>query len=276
VTPWEFQERFLHNMGFDGPRPTYTYTDPGCNAETPLEPAVSYIVECGTYGSITLPDDNPYVSYTVRNASGDVVDVADAREGEFTVTAHASFPYILEDYPAGGWTYDLGEYYDCPVEADLRLTYMEECAPDDTYTFRVRNNESFAVPFSIEVYGNPSLNTSGVAEPGDTLVDLGVERTDPTQSYTAILKWGDGSVIAVDETTKASGRDKVCSITIAPLVDIDCTTDGSYTLPDVLGVTWSVGGVSVEPDTYVVSDAGTVTARATADSGYIIYVDGTL
>jgi len=118
VTPWQFQERFLHNMGFDGPRPTYMYTNPGCNAETPIEPTVSYIVECGTSGSITLPDDNPYVSYTVRDASGTVVAVEDAREGEFTVTAHPSFSYVLQNYPEGGWSYDLGEYYECPIELE--------------------------------------------------------------------------------------------------------------------------------------------------------------
>lgn len=117
VTPWPFVETFLHSMGFDGPNPTYMVTQPGCNVVEPVAPDYTAIDECGEYGSLTLDDSSPYISYIVRDDEGTVVDAADAQEGTFTVTAVAAFPYLLsQNYPEGGWTVELGEYYECPVE----------------------------------------------------------------------------------------------------------------------------------------------------------------
>jgi hypothetical protein len=153
---------------------------------------------------------------------------------------------------------------------------MEECAPDPTYTFRVRNLSDITVPYTFTVSGNPSLNGSGIAAPGDSFFDLAVDRTNPAQSYTVTLRWGDGTTIASESTTKASGRDKVCSLTIQPIVDIECATDGSYSVPAALGVNWSINGVTVEPGTYTVSGTSTIVLRATAAPGYALYSGGQL
>ncbi|QOD93722.1 hypothetical protein [Chryseoglobus sp. 28M-23] len=232
VTPWDFEERFLHNMGFDGPNPTYTYTDPGCNAETPIEPTVSYIVECGTYGSIALPDDNPYVSYTVRNADGDIVDVEAAREGEFTVTAHASFPYILKDYPEGGWTYDLGEYVECPVTPTATPT-PETCL-DGNGTIVFGDVDGIA-SYSVE-------GIEGTFAPGATLTGLSAD----TYTVTAVAE--DGLELATDSSpfdVEVTSSTENCGVATASVdtTDPSCfsgeTLDESgFSVSD--GVTWSV------------------------------------
>lgn len=162
------------------------------------------------------------------------------------------------------------------IDVNLTLTYMEECAPDSTYTFRVRNGHDFSVPYTFTVAGNPALNGSGVAAPGDSFFDLDVPRTNPAQSYTVTLKWGNGTTILAEQTTKASGRDKVCELTVEPVVDITCATPGTYTVPSVLGVSWSIAGQTVTPGTYSVEAASSVTLRATATSGHVLYLNGQL
>ena len=280
-----FTETFLHNMGFRGPNPTYLNTAPGCNVVNPIAPTANPIVECGTVGSIDIDAvANPYVGYTVYRGAAqngsvvglETVNLQDATEGVFTVVATPLGGYIFPNGTVRQWQFDLGERYECPVDVDLRLTYMEECAPDSTYSFRVRNAESFSVPYTYTVAGNPALNGSGVAAPGDSFFDLSLPRTNPAQSYTVTLHWGDGSTIIAESTTKASGRDKVCALTVQPVTDIACATDGSYTVPSVAGVIWSIGGQTVQPGTYTVDTAGTIVLRATATSGYVLYQGGQL
>jgi hypothetical protein len=121
-----FAEKFLHSMGFTGPKPTYLVTSPGCNEAEPNEPTATPILECGTYGSINLTDvENPYVGYTVYSgeaaADGSVdgltmVNVEDAREGTFTVVATAMNGHVFAPETTSWWIFDLGEYVDCPVE----------------------------------------------------------------------------------------------------------------------------------------------------------------
>ncbi len=281
-----FTERFLHQMGFTGPNPTYLVTAPGCNLANPIAPTANPIVECGTYGSIDISDvANPYVGYTVYRGAADengsvagleTVAIDEATEGLFTVVATALNGHIFAPGTERQWEFDLGVYTPCPIEVDLRLTYMEECAPDPTYTFRVKNLSDVSVPYTYVVAGNPALNGSGIAAPGDSFFDLDVERTNPATSYTVTLQWGDGTTIVADSTVKASGRDKVCALTVQPVVDIECTTDGSYTVPAVLGVVWSIDGETVEPGTYTVTDESTLVLRATAANGYVLYDGGAL
>lgn len=280
-----FTERFLHDMGFTGPRPTYLNTAPGCNVVNPIAPTANPIVECGTIGSIDISDvASQAITYTVYRGSAvngsvaglEVVALEDATEGVFTVVATPVNGSIFSSATVRQWEFDLGTAYDCPVDVNLALTYMEECAPDSGYTFRVRNSESFSVPYTYVVAGNPALNGSGIAAPGDSFFDLDLPRTDPAQSYTVTLRWGDGRTIVAEQTTKASGRDKVCELAVEPIVDIACATPGSYIVPSVLGVAWTIAGEPVAPGTYAVTDPSTLTLRATATSGYVLYLNGQL
>ncbi len=123
-----FTERFLHQMGFTGPNPTYFVTAPGCNLANPIAPTATPIVECGTYGSIDISDvANPYVGYTVYRGAADengsvagldTVAIDDATEGVFTVVATALNGHIFAPGTERQWEFDLGEYYPCPVEVE--------------------------------------------------------------------------------------------------------------------------------------------------------------
>ncbi len=78
--PWA--EHFLHDMGFTGPAPTYMQNKPGCNVVTPVEPEVTVIDECGTYGQV-VPADTEGVLYTVtgNGGVGEYKVVATAKDG---------------------------------------------------------------------------------------------------------------------------------------------------------------------------------------------------
>jgi hypothetical protein len=120
-----FTERFLHGMGFTGPRPTYLNTQPGCNLVNPIAPTANPIVECETYGSIDVSDvANPYVGYTVYRgtadengsvASLDTVSIDDATEGVFTVVATPLNGHIFAAGTVRQWQFDLGDYYVCDL-----------------------------------------------------------------------------------------------------------------------------------------------------------------
>lgn len=126
-----FSERFLHQMGFTGPNPTYLVTAPGCNLANPIAPTATPIVECATYGSIDISDvANPYVGYTVYRGAADEfgsvaeldqVSVANATEGVFTVVATAMGGHIFAPDTVRQWEFDLGEYYLCDLP-DLPIT----------------------------------------------------------------------------------------------------------------------------------------------------------
>lgn len=75
---------------------------------TPLEPDVTWITECGTYGSV-VADDTDEFDYTIVGSGG---------QGTYTVTAVARPGYVLAEDANGNpvtssWTYELGTYVDC-------------------------------------------------------------------------------------------------------------------------------------------------------------------
>ncbi|GAA1732599.1 LPXTG cell wall anchor domain-containing protein [Microcella frigidaquae] len=233
---------------------------------------------CDAAGSYTL-DDIEGIRWFIGSVEVQPGTYPVASAGTVVVRAEAIAPdYGLEPGAQSEFTFVFTEPdAGCAaIDVNLTLTYMEECAPDSTYTFRVRNAQSFSVPYTFTVAGNPALNGSGVAAPGDSFFDLDVPRTNPAQSYTVTLKWGDGTTILAEQTVKASGRDKVCELTVEPVVDIACATPGSYTVPTVLGVSWSIAGQPVAPGTYTVDDPSTLTLRATATSGHVLYLNGQL
>lgn len=244
-----------------------------------VTPTASMVdLTCDAAGSYTL-DDVEGIRWFIGDAAVRAGTYTVGSATTIVVRAEAIGPdYGLEPGAQSEFTFVFTKpESDCrALDINLVLTYMEECAPDSTYTFRVRNSQSFSVPYTYTVAGNPALNGSGIAAPGDSFFDLDVPRSNPAQSYTVTLRWGDGTTIVAEQTTKASGRDKVCELTVDPVVDIECATDGSYTVPDVRGVAWSIAGQSVAPGTYTVGEAGTFTLRATATSGHVLYLNGQL
>lgn len=180
-----FPETFLHNMGFTGPSPTWTQNEPGCN-QIPVEPPVPHaITECGTYGSITIPADTEYVTYTLTG---------NGRTGTNTVTATAVTPYVLSGYPVGGWTFDLGEYTDC--EITLSVTYVRDCAVDPTNTWRVYNPGEETV---VVTYGSGQTHQ---ATPGYSVFET------PRADETITIAWGEtGSGLAPGTASATSEND---------------------------------------------------------------------
>lgn len=180
-----FPETFLHNMGFTGPSPTWTQTEPGCN-QIPVEPPVPHaITECGVYGSIDIPADTEYVTYTLTG---------NGQTGINTVTATAVTPYVLSGYPAGGWTFDLGEYTDC--ELTLTIDYVRDCAVDPTNTWRVYNTGEDTV---VVTYGSGQTHQ---ATPGYSIFET------PRADETMQISWGQtGSGIAPGTASATAGLD---------------------------------------------------------------------
>lgn len=117
-----FNETFLSGMGFSGPSPTYVQQPNGCNSVVPVAPTATKITECNTDGSLVIPANTDQVTYTL---------VGNGKTGLNTVTAEAISPAVLKDYPAGGWTFDLGERYECPTVLADAVAIPQVCVEGD-------------------------------------------------------------------------------------------------------------------------------------------------
>ncbi len=104
-----FTETFLHNMGFQTSTPGHTWTNdtPGCNEVPVVTPTAKVSSECGAYGSIVVPADTDAIDYTLTG---------DGKTGHNVVTAVAKGSNVLTGYPAGGWTFELGNYAACQTQ----------------------------------------------------------------------------------------------------------------------------------------------------------------
>ncbi len=98
-------ETFLHGMGFTGPNPTWVQQSTSCNDAPVAVPTATKITQCGTYGSVLVPEDTDKIDYTLTGNGTTGINV---------VTAVAKAPYVLKNYPKGGWTFDLGQYVEPP------------------------------------------------------------------------------------------------------------------------------------------------------------------
>jgi len=85
--------------------------------------------------------------------------------------------------------------------ANLTLTYVPACPPDDTNTWRVTNAAAFAVEFTIAYGGVGTVYSGSVPANADVVVNL------PRTSATATLAWGGTSELAAGRTDVASGAD---------------------------------------------------------------------
>ena len=182
-------ETFLHGMGFTGPNPTWVQQSPSCNEAPVAVPTATKITQCGTYGSVLVPEDTDKIDYTLTGNGTTGINV---------VTAVAKAPYVLKNYPKDGWTFDLGQYVDCAHECTAtafggKSTNLDANGWDFTqsrsgghheyvetglriYTDAADSNGKsagyVATDLNLEDVGTPVLNftnTSGGAEPGINL-----------------------------------------------------------------------------------------------------------
>lgn len=87
---------------------------------TPVAPVATAIDTCGEYGSIAFAD-TAEVDYTLSEGNG--------QTGHNVVTAVGIAPFVLVNYPAGGWEFELGEYKECVVAPSVSLD-LGSCYPD--------------------------------------------------------------------------------------------------------------------------------------------------
>lgn len=182
-------ETFLHGMGFTGPNPTWVQQSTSCNDAPVAVPTATKITQCGTYGSVLVPEDTDKIDYTLTGNGTTGINV---------VTAVAKAPYVLKNYPKGGWTFDLGQYVDCAHECTAtafggKSTNLDANGWDFSesrsgghheyvetglriYTDAADSNGKsagyVATDLNLEDVGTPVLNftnTSGGAEPGINL-----------------------------------------------------------------------------------------------------------
>lgn len=249
-----FNETFLHGMGFTGPNPTWVQQTPGCNTINLIEPTATAITECGTYGSVQVPADTEFIDYTLTG---------NGQTGVNTVTAVARAPYVLKDYPTGGWTFDLGEYYDCAVE--LTISYVQDCPVDPTNTWRVYNPTEDTV---VVTYGVDSTHS---ATPGYSTF------TTPRAAETMTIAWGAaGSGTAVGTASATAGTDLDVNdpecIKLAEPVEPAITT---VTECGVYGTVVAATTTGVDYDVVFTKETGDYTVTATPQDGYFFADDKT-
>ena len=214
--------------------------------------------------------------------------------GSYFADAQGRSYVLAEDNRTGGGQEGEPSVSECPAPdvpepAVMNITFMCKTVEDgpvlnteyagdstewdaDTYIVRIRSDQA-DVPFQVKVGG--TVIYEGVSIDGDLFFAL--------ESATGGMKvhWGDG----LSKGT-ASTNENPCSYPevepteVEPIVDVipfDCVFGGSYTLPDVDGVVWTVGGASAEPGLYPVALAGTdveIVASIAPDRDDVIFADG--
>jgi hypothetical protein len=219
-----------------------------CHPEVPVTvPTAKAITECGTYGSVNVPADTDKIDYTFTG---------NGQTGINTVTAVAIAPYVLTGYPEGGWSFNLGAYYDCTI--DLTIAYVQDCPVDDTNTWRVYNPTEDTI---VVTYG---VGQTHSATPGYSTFST------PRVPETMTIGWGAaGSGIAAGTASAVAGED------LDPN-DLNCIKLATPVEPDVTTVTeCGVYGTVVPKETEGVDYAvefdkvtGEYTVTATPKNGY--------
>lgn len=249
-----FNEHFLHQMGFTGPNPTWVQQTPGCNSLEVVTPTAKPITECGTYGSVSVPANTEFITYTLTG---------NGTTGINTVTATARAPYVLQGYPTGGWTFDLGQYYDCTIA--LTISYVQDCPVDPTNTWRVYNPTEETV---VVTYGAGLTHN---ATPGYSTFET------PRVPETVTIAWGAaGSGTAPGTASATAGsdlsvNDPAC-IKLAEPVQPTVTT---VTECGVYGTVVPVERTGVDYAVVFDKETGDYTVTATPQDGYFFAGDKT-
>jgi hypothetical protein len=129
-----FDEHFLHEMGFSGPRPTYTNTKPGCNELVAVP--TSAPASCTAAGGYSLPAVD-HVRWLVDGVPAAAGDHTAATGSSVTITAVADESWVL---PGGtqdpathewsrSWTFDFPAATGCAT-AQLVGSITAQCVND--------------------------------------------------------------------------------------------------------------------------------------------------
>ncbi|MEO8528090.1 MAG: collagen-binding domain-containing protein, partial [Pseudolysinimonas sp.] len=259
-----YAEFFLHQMGFQGPSPTYIQQTTGCNVSTPVTPTVTPITACGVYGSV-VPASTPGVVYsiTVAPING---------QGAWQVTATPAANFFFNGSQTVTFSGNLGTHTDCVQATQPGLTPAvctegTSTATTAYITLAATLHLSYTVDSSSTVYGpgatvelTPGTHTvSATAASGYT--------NTGAASFEVIVAATPGCDQAVDYV-KPTVNDQLCVAGSGEL------KSGSLVFDDTENVTYYLGGVApanaitgaqkvdLAPDTY--------TVWAVAGDGYFI------
>ena len=188
-----FEEQFLHEMGFDGPAPTFNPGKPGCNVVEPVVPTVTTITECGTYGSV-VANDTAELDYTITGNGG---------QGVYTVTVTAKDGFVLKSGATTEWEFDLGTYEDCPVDYDPKASVeLGGCYPEGDLSYK---NVTFAfdnlgsdVPVTFTVPTTDDTNNQGETPDGSITVTVPAHAVSAAIATTPISYTGGSYEVFAD------------------------------------------------------------------------------
>lgn len=220
---------------------------------------VDVCVKGGTYLSTIDTSSAGSTSYTHTyaglshlgfriNASQPTNDLDCATAVNYPGRALTNGDHINMDIAQGGQTFqvnasvDIRQAQDPASESGLVLRVN---APGGPYTLPITNDQknSGILSFSYATYLTGSFTVEWV--------QFNSTYFNQDRDATEFLVCGD---LPTEELVAPTAR----------MVDLGCDTAGTYTLDDVEGIRWFIGDGEVEPGTYTVSTAGTVTVRAEA------------
>lgn len=243
-----FRETFLHEMGFDGPTPTYRGDMPGCNRVTPVAPAVTPITECGTDGAV-VPVATEGVVYTLT--------AGDGRSGPYTVTATPATNYYFEGSQVVEFSGDLGARTECVKAVEPELT-PGVCPAGST----------FATPAFVTIpsIANLVYRVDGVVVAAGSKVDLAPGTHVVTvQALPGYTNTGPSSFTIV--VRAVPGCDNGVTYVAPKVTDEVCDVDSGEVFESFLTFTAS-SGISFELDgDPVVFPIGASTVKVAADPG---------
>lgn len=257
-----FEEHFLHDMGFTGPKPTYTVDTPGCNKVAPVAPIATPITACDTDGSLTLGPTEGVV-YTLT--------VGDGQSGPWKVVATPATNHYFQGPQTVTFTGDLGQRTDCAEAVEPEVT-QAVCTTETG----VVTSAFLVVPDTEGV----RYRVDGTVYPAGQKVELGVgDHTVVAEALEGYTLVGQTSFpVTIDETPDCDDPVEY----VAPVVTheiCDAPTGeiqgASILFTDVANLTYFLDGVEIvfadgETEVAVPVTAGphTITAR-TADGFYL-------
>ncbi|WP_213816068.1 LPXTG cell wall anchor domain-containing protein [Glaciihabitans sp. dw_435] len=241
---------------------------------TPTTPVATIITACGTDGSIVVPADTATIDYTLTG---------NGKTGINTVTAVAIAPAVLTGYPAGGWTFDLGQRYECPpvvTPATPTATIITACGTDGSIAVPA---DTATIDYTLTGNGKTGINTvTAVAiapavltgyPAGGWTFDLGQRTECPTPPQTVVA--------AADVTAQTCPTDGAETLDGATLTG-DQLSDTADSVTPISGkihvapaahVSYTINGAPVTSE-YTNVPPGTYTVVATADAGYALLGTG--
>lgn len=228
---------------------THAFTDELCTTEVETVPAVTFTDLCGIANDgYTGGVDTSQIDYTITDARVDGV-------GLVTVTAVPKTGFVFADGAyTGPWTHEFTN------ESCGEIAFIEPFAVDPTCP-----QEPNATSGYIQLDQKEHLHYAIDGVPTSL-----VKNDRAPGTYTISVTVDDGYTLIGDSSWPITVNPPFCPpthallSTTASMVDITCSTPGTYTLADTPGVQWFVNGSTTPTPagTYQVATASTVNVKA--------------